>query len=81
VKDFEAYSWNAMFLPKGTPAAIVAKLNAAINEVLGTPEMQARLKALHLQAAGGTPAQTAEVVKSDTKRWGDLIRAANVTIE
>ena len=39
------------------------------------------MKALHLQPAGGTPAQMAETVKSDTKRWGDLIRAANVTIE
>jgi tripartite-type tricarboxylate transporter receptor subunit TctC len=78
---FQSDTWNAISAPPKTPLPIVAKLNAAINEVLGTPEMQTRLKALHLQAAGGTPAQMAEVVKSDTKRWGDLIRAANVTIE
>jgi tripartite-type tricarboxylate transporter receptor subunit TctC len=49
--------------------------------VLAAPEMQAHLKTLHLQAVGGTPQQMAEIVKSDTRRWGDLIRAANVTIE
>jgi tripartite-type tricarboxylate transporter receptor subunit TctC len=78
---FESDTWNAISAPPRTPSPIVAKLNTAINEVLGTPEMQARLKALHLQAAGGTPAQMAEVVRSDTKRWGDLIRAAGLTIE
>src|SRR5260221_10654119 len=72
---FVSDTWNAISAPPRTPAAIVAKLNTAINEVLGAPEMQARLKELHLQPAGGTPAQMAEIVKSDTKRWGDLIRA------
>jgi tripartite-type tricarboxylate transporter receptor subunit TctC len=78
---FESDTWNAISAPPKTPLPIVAKLNTAINEVLGTPEMQATLKALHLRPAGGTPAQMSEIVKSDTKRWGDLIRAANVTIE
>jgi tripartite-type tricarboxylate transporter receptor subunit TctC len=78
---FESDTWNAISAPPKTPMAIVAKLNTAINEVLGAPEMQAALKALHLQPVGGTPAQMAEIVKSDTKRWGALIRAANVTIE
>jgi tripartite-type tricarboxylate transporter receptor subunit TctC len=78
---FSSDTWNAISAPPKTPAPIVAKLNAAINEVLAAPEMQAHLKTLHLQPVGGTPAQMAEVVKADTKRWGDLIRAANVTIE
>jgi tripartite-type tricarboxylate transporter receptor subunit TctC len=78
---FESDTWNAISAPPKTPLPIVAKLNTAINDVLGTPEMQATLKALHLQPVGGTTAQMSEIVKSDTKRWGDLIRAANVTIE
>ncbi len=78
---FNSNTWNAISAPPKTPAPIVAKLNAAINEVLAAPEMQAQLKSLHLQAVGGTPAQMTEIVKSDTRRWGDLIRAANVKIE
>jgi tripartite-type tricarboxylate transporter receptor subunit TctC len=78
---FVSDTWNAISAPPKTPAPIVAKLNAAINEVLATPEMQAQMKTMHLQPIGGTPAQMAEIVKSDTRRWGDVIRAANVTIE
>jgi tripartite-type tricarboxylate transporter receptor subunit TctC len=69
---FESDTWNAISAPPKTPLPIVAKLNTAINEVLGTPEMQATLKALHLRPAGGTPAQMSEIVKSDTKRWAIL---------
>jgi tripartite-type tricarboxylate transporter receptor subunit TctC len=78
---FVSDTWNAISAPPKTPAPIVAKLNAAINEVLKAPEMQAHLSLMHLQAVGGTPQQMAEIVKADTKRWGDVIRAANVTIE
>ena len=78
---FVSDTWNAISAPPKTPAPIVAKLNAAINDVLSTPEMQAQLKLMHLQPVGGTPQKMAEIVKADTRRWGDLIRAANVTIE
>jgi tripartite-type tricarboxylate transporter receptor subunit TctC len=78
---FVSDTWNAISAPPKTPAPIVAKLNAAINEVLAVPEMQAQLRLLHLQPVGGTPQNMAEFVKSDIKRWGDLIRAANVSIE
>jgi len=78
---FVSDTWNAISAPPKTPAPIVAKLNAAINEVLAAPEMQAQLRMLHLQPVGGTPQSMAEFVKSDTKRWGDLIRAANVSID
>jgi tripartite-type tricarboxylate transporter receptor subunit TctC len=78
---FVSDTWNAISAPPKTPAPIVAKLNAAINEVLAAPEMQAQLRTLHLQPIGGTPAQMAEIVKTDTQRWGDLIRAANVSID
>ncbi len=78
---FVSDTWNAISAPPKTPAPIVAKLNAAINEVLAAPEMRAQLKTLHLQPIGGTPAQMAEIVKTDTRRWGDVIRAANVSID
>jgi hypothetical protein len=36
---------------------------------------------MHLQSVGGTPQRMAEIVKADTRRWGEVIRAANVTLE
>jgi tripartite-type tricarboxylate transporter receptor subunit TctC len=78
---FVSDTWNAISAPPKTPAPIVAKLNAAINEVLNAPETQSHLSLMHLHAVGGTPQQMAEIVKADTRRWGDVIRAANVTLE
>jgi len=78
---FASDTWNAISAPPKTPAPIVAKLNAAINEVLKAPEMQSHLSLMHLQAVGGTPQRMAEIVKADTQRWGDVIRGANVTLE
>jgi tripartite-type tricarboxylate transporter receptor subunit TctC len=78
---FASDTWNAISAPPKTPAPIVAKLNAAINDVLRAPEMQIHLSVMHLQAVGGSPQKMAEIVKADTQRWGDVIRAANVTLE
>jgi tripartite-type tricarboxylate transporter receptor subunit TctC len=78
---FVSDTWNAISAPPRTPAPIVAKLNGAINDVLSAPDMQAHLKLMHLEAVGGTPGRMAEIVKADTRRWGEVIREANVTLE
>jgi tripartite-type tricarboxylate transporter receptor subunit TctC len=81
LSGFMSDTWNAISAPPKTPAPIVAKLNAAINEVLKAPEMQSHLSLMHLQAVGGAPQRMAEIIKADTQRWGGVIRAANVTLE
>lgn len=78
LKDFISDTWNAISAPPKTPKPIIAKLNAAINDALNMPEVQATYKKLNLEAGGGTPEHMAEVVKSDTKRWGDVIKEANI---
>ena len=78
VPGFISDTWNAISAPPKTPAPIVAKLNATLNDVLKTPEVQEQFRKLQLQPGGGTPQQMAEIVKNDTKRWGEVIRAANI---
>jgi tripartite-type tricarboxylate transporter receptor subunit TctC len=78
---FASDTWNAISAPPNTPAPIVARLNAAINEVLNTPEVQSHLRLMHLQTVGGLPEQMAGIVKADVERWSAVIRAANVTLE
>jgi tripartite-type tricarboxylate transporter receptor subunit TctC len=78
---FVSDTWNAISAPPKTPAPIVARLNAAINEVLSTPEVQSHLRLLYLQTVGGSPQQMAEMVKADAERWSAVIRAAKVTLE
>ncbi len=78
---FISDTWNAISAPPKTPAPIVARLNTAIDEVLHTPEVQAHLRQLHLQAVGGPPEQMAAMVKADVERWSAVIRAAKVTLD
>jgi tripartite-type tricarboxylate transporter receptor subunit TctC len=78
LKDFVSDTWNAMSAPPKTPQAIVNKLNAAINEVLKMPEVQEHFKKLNLEPGGGSPEDMAKLVKSDTDRWGAVIREANI---
>jgi tripartite-type tricarboxylate transporter receptor subunit TctC len=78
---FASDTWNAISAPPKTPAPIVAKLNAAINDVLNAPDVQSHLRQMHLRAVGGSPQRMAEIVKADMERWTAVIRAANVTIE
>jgi tripartite-type tricarboxylate transporter receptor subunit TctC len=78
---FVSDTWNAISAPPKTPAPVVARLNAGINEVLSAPEVQSRLRLLHLQTVGGSPQRMADIVKADAERWGAVIHAAKVTLE
>ena len=77
-KNFESRAWNAIAAPPKTPAAIVVKLNKAINEVLQDSEVQSHFAKLNLQAAGGTPAEASVFIKQETKVWSDVIKEAHV---
>jgi tripartite-type tricarboxylate transporter receptor subunit TctC len=78
LKDFISDTWNAISAPPKTPPATVAKLNAAVNEVLKTPEVQEQYRRLNLQLGGGSPQDLAKVIKDDTARWGEVIKEAKI---
>jgi tripartite-type tricarboxylate transporter receptor subunit TctC len=77
-KKFESRAWNAIAAPPKTPAAIVVKLNKAINEVLQDSEVQSHFAKLNLQAAGGSPAEASAFIKQETTVWSDVIKEAHV---
>jgi tripartite-type tricarboxylate transporter receptor subunit TctC len=78
VPDFISDTWNAISAPPNTPPAIVAKLNAAIVDVLKMPDVQDRLKKLNTTPESMTPAEAATFIKADNQRWSDVIKAANI---
>src|SRR5262249_2704826 len=78
VPDFESDTWNAISAPPKTPPAIVAKLNAAIVEVLKMPDVKEKLQKLTMTPEGMTPTQAAAFIKADTERWAGVIKAANI---
>jgi len=80
----EASVWNAFFLPKGTPDAIVRKLNAAVNQSLENPALRKRLEELGLEILPPeqrTPEYLAKFLPEDIERWAKPIRAAGIAGE
>jgi len=81
VPGFEAYEWNGVFVPAGTPAPVVSRLNAALNDALREPKVAERLAALSVQAKPNSPAEFAAFFKSELDKWGRVIREANIQLE
>lgn len=78
VKGFVASSWNALAAPSKTPAEVIARLNKEINAAVSHPEVTKKLRDLNVQAQASTPEQTAKLLQSEIKRWGDVITAAKI---
>src|SRR5438132_3157838 len=81
VKDFRSETWNALAAPPKTPAAIVAKLNSAINAALADRETAEHLRAMSMSPVGGSPEAARAFIKQETVRWGEVIRAAKVAVD
>ena len=82
--DVNAYTWNAFFLPKGTPDAIVQKLNHAMIETMKTPEIQKRLSEVGIKIVTedrATPAYLDQFVQSEIAKWAKLIKATGITMD
>ena len=82
--DARAYTWNALFLPKGAPPEIVKTLNAAVVATMKTPAVRDRLQGLGAQLVSddrATPDYLAGFVKSEIKKWEAPIKASGVTVK
>jgi tripartite-type tricarboxylate transporter receptor subunit TctC len=76
----EATSWGAVMAPSGTPAPVVERLNAVIREALAEPAVQQRLAAAGADAVSSTPAELATTMRSETEKWGRVVREARITV-
>jgi len=82
--EFDCAPFYAVFAPKGTPAAIVSKLNAAVVEALADPNVRARLETLGQEIfprEQQTPEALAAYHKAEIERWWPIIKAANIKPE
>ena len=83
-QNLEAYTWNALFLPKGTPEPIVKKLNAAAVEAMRSPAVKDRLTTLGAQVVAEdrmTPAYLATFLKAEIEKWAAPIKASGVQVD
>jgi tripartite-type tricarboxylate transporter receptor subunit TctC len=75
---FNVTTWWGVFVPVGTPAAIVDRLNRATVKIMATPEMREKLAAIGLEPMGGTPAEFAAAIRAEAPYWEHLIKEAGV---
>jgi tripartite-type tricarboxylate transporter receptor subunit TctC len=78
--DLQASAWWGLYAPAGTPAPIVAKLNASLDKVLQEREVKEALLKVGDEVVGGTPQQLADYQRAETARWPAVIRAAGVKV-
>jgi tripartite-type tricarboxylate transporter receptor subunit TctC len=78
---FDVESWFAFVAPRGTPSAIISRLNAVLNQHLREPEFRKALDTHGLAAAGGTPEDVDRRMRSEVERWGKIVRDAGIRIE
>src|SRR5262245_53413588 len=77
---FEAYEWNGVFAPTGTPQAVVARRNSGLNGARRRAAILARLQQLNVDFRQNTPQEFGAFVKAETERWGRVVRDANIRI-
>jgi len=81
IPDFVSVSFTGLAAPAGTPAEIVAKLNAAANDSLNSPDVHTALTRLAVEPRPGTPADFAAFVVRETEKWRTVVQAAKIRID
>jgi tripartite-type tricarboxylate transporter receptor subunit TctC len=81
LKGFEAYAWQGLAAPAGTPDAVVAKLNKTLVDALNSTPVKARFQVLGLEPTPSTPAQMASYAKAEREKWAQVIRASGIKLD
>ncbi|GKT01207.1 tripartite tricarboxylate transporter substrate binding protein [Acidovorax sp. SUPP3434] len=81
IPGYEAYEWNGVFLPAGTPEPVAAKLQQALIEVLKEDEVKQRLADLGAQAIGSTPTEFVTFLKKEDAKWGEVVRKGDIKLD
>ena len=81
VKGFESGTWQGLLMPAGTPAAVVAKLNAELTRIIRSPEVRERLVSQGAEVYTMTPAEFATFFERERRNWAAVVTASGVKID
>jgi tripartite-type tricarboxylate transporter receptor subunit TctC len=79
--NVESLAWNGLFASPGTPDAVIARVNADVNDMLKDPAVKTLLDAQGLTAVGGSAADFKRVIDGDVKRWGPVIGRLGIKLD
>ena len=80
VPDFDIVGWFVAAAPKGTPPEIIKRLNEALNGAQDDPALRKTMAEATVDLQKATPEQTDAFVRAEYKKWGDIIRGANIKL-
>jgi tripartite-type tricarboxylate transporter receptor subunit TctC len=80
-QGFDSSTWFGLFAPKGTDTAVVARLNAAVRQVLQMPDIRARLEGAGNTVRLETPEQFRQTVHANRLKWAEVVRASSITLD
>ena len=81
IPGYLSYAWFGLLTPRGTPKAVIDKVNAETNKMLALPATQARLADLSIEAMGGSPADFNKLIDSELKRWSEVVRKSGANAD
>jgi tripartite-type tricarboxylate transporter receptor subunit TctC len=81
VPGYEAGTWSGVIAPAGLQPAVLARLNAAVNEAIRAPIFVERFASIGDEPAGGTPEDFAATIRRDSARWGEVVRRSGAKID
>jgi len=80
IPGFEAYEWNGVFVPTGTPGEIIQKLKAGLNAMLKEPAVTDRLDKLNVDYRANTPEEFRAFVAAEMEKWSRVVKEANIKL-
>ncbi len=81
VPGYEAIGWFGVVAPKGTPRPIIERLNAEIRAALGNPDIRARALGAGTEPFTNTPEEFAAMIRDETKKWAQVIKAGGIRLQ
>jgi tripartite-type tricarboxylate transporter receptor subunit TctC len=81
IEGFELDAWAGLVAPAGTPAPVVAKLNAALRPIIDSPDVQQKFKNVGFQGFSSTPAEFGNFIKLQLGKWQKMVTDANIQAE
>jgi tripartite-type tricarboxylate transporter receptor subunit TctC len=78
---FDVTSWYGIVARTGTPPEIIRKVNADMVEALKRDDVRAKLAPLGLEPVGNTPEEFAAKIQSESRKWGDIVKRANIRVQ
>lgn len=81
IKNFEAYAWQGVVVPAGTPAPVIKRMNQELVKALSTPALRKRMIEIGLEPLSSTPEEFVAYARSESERWGKLITAKGLRVD